>query len=148
MSQVAIPGKLKKWIQEKHPGSIVQNDLVDFISNFEHKNESLPVLTVHIYKDLLTVCVFDGTLRFFNTFFYSNDNDLLYYILNVSKTLQQEDLYVLLNGRVNKRSVIYHRLRQYFKNVSLLERSKDVHYSYLFDQLPDARFVNLLNSQA
>ena len=72
---------------------------------------------------------------------------MLYYILNVVQSEQVNELTIQLSGRVNKRSPIYHLLRQYFKDVTIVSPSSEVYYSYLFDQLPDARFVNLLNDQ-
>lgn len=96
---------------------------------------------------MVTITLLDRVLHFCNSFRYRNDNDLLYYILNVVKTEQiEENTKIQLNGRVNKRSPIYHHLRQYFKHVKIKGKSSDVYYSYLFDQLPDARFVNLLNN--
>jgi hypothetical protein len=95
---------------------------------------------------MVTIFVLDESVRFFNSFFYTNENDLLYYILNVNKTVLDASPQVLLNGRANKRSAIFHRLRQYFKVVDIVGRTPEVYYSYLFDQLPDARFVNLLNT--
>jgi hypothetical protein len=97
---------------------------------------------------MATILVVDESVRFFNSFFYTNENDLLYYILNVSKSIAGAAPQVLLNGRVNKRSAIFHRLRQYFNEVDIVGRTTEVYYSYLFDQLPDARFVNLLNTNS
>lgn len=144
--QMALWSKVKDFLQEKHPGTIVQNDLADFLNAYEHQEADKPLLYVQLHKNLVTILTTDGSLRFFNSFFYLNENDLLYYILNVAKSMQSSHPQVLLNGRVNKRSAIFHRLRQYFAEVNIAGRTSEVYYSYLFDQLPDARFVNLLNT--
>lgn len=143
--QMAIPKALKEFLQEKHPGVFIQNEFVSFLGYLKIKPETAPFLLIQLYKSQVTICLVDEKIRFFNSFYYLNENDLLFYILNVTKTTDIQDFKLILNGIVNKRSAIYHRLRQYFKKVTIAERSSDVYYSYLFDQLPDARFVNLLN---
>ena len=144
--QMVIPKKVRTFLQEKHPGVIFENDTTIFLNQYMHKEGDAPLLLIQLYKSQVTICMVDETIRFYNSFYYVNENDLLFYILNVSKSLDQTNYKVVLNGMVNKRSVIYHRLRQYFKDVMVVGRNPDVYYSYLFDQLPDARFVNLLNS--
>lgn len=143
--QLAVPKKVKDFLVDKHPGTIIQNDIATFLNQYEHKAGTL-LLYIHLHKNMVTIFVLDESVRFFNSFFYTNENDLLYYILNVNKTVLDASPQVLLNGRANKRSAIFHRLRQYFKVVDIVGRTPEVYYSYLFDQLPDARFVNLLNT--
>lgn len=146
--QVAIPKKAKVFFQEKHPGTMIQNDITLFLDQRRYQTGDSPLFTIHLYKNQLTIGAVEEKILFCNSFYYTNENDLLYYMMNVANSLQRDDLKVFLNGRVNKRSAIYHRLRQYFKDVVILERTSDAYFSYLFDQLPDARFVNLLNNHA
>ncbi len=143
--QFAISTKVKRFFADKHPGSIIQNEIVPQLYHHSKKSSPHSLMDIQLYKHQLTITLMDESIRFFNSFKYRNDNDLLYYILHVVKTEKVEDIKIQLSGRVNKRSPIYHQLRQYFKNVAISTRSSEVYYSYLFDQLPDARFVNLLN---
>lgn len=144
--QAVIPQKVKTFLHTKYPTISIQNDYKILLDHCVNSGATSPLLAIQIYTDQISISVIDQTIRFFNSFNYSNENDLLYYILNISKTLQYEEINILLNGIVNKQSAIFHRLRQYFKHVTIMERNSSVYYSYLFDQLPDARFVNLLNS--
>ncbi len=146
--QFAISAKVKRFFTDKHPGSVIQNEIVPQLIRSSTKSIAYPLMDIQLYKHHLTITLMDESVRFFNSFKYRNDNDLLYYILNVVKAEKIEDIKIQLSGRVNKRSPVYHQLRQYFKNVVISTRSSEVYYSYLFDQLPDARFVNLLNYQA
>lgn len=146
--QFAISAKVKRFFADKHPGSIIQNELATQLHNNSIRSSPSPLMDIQLYKHQMTITLLDESIRFFNSFKYRNDNDLLYYILNVVKIENVEDCKIQLSGRVNKRSPIYHQLRQYFKNVAIRARSSEAYYSYLFDQLPDARFVNLLNYQA
>jgi hypothetical protein len=145
--QFAISAKVKRFFTDKHPGSVIQNEIVPQLCRNATIATASPLMDIQLYKHHLTITLMDGSVRFFNSFKYRNDNDLLYYILNVVKAEKAEDVKIQLSGRVNKRSPIYHQLRQYFKNIVISTRSSEVYYSYLFDQLPDARFVNLLNYQ-
>jgi len=145
--QMTIPGKIKQFLTDKHPGVLIQNELVFQLNHSIRQTNVHPVMNVLLYRNQFTLTVLDQTIRFCNSFKYRNDNDLLYYILNVVQSEQIDELSIQLNGRVNKRSPIYHQLRQYFKDVTIASLSSDFYYSYLFDQLPDARFVNLLNNQ-
>ena len=145
--QFAIPAKVKRFFEDKYPGVLIQNELVNQLNKAETNSGSAETINAQLYKSQLTITLAGNSLRFCNSFKYRNDNDLLYYILHVAKMAEDnQNLQICLNGRVNKRSAIYHHLRQYFKNVHVESRSKETYYSYLFDQLPDARFVNLLNN--
>ncbi len=146
--QMAMPRKVKQFVNGKHPGVVIQNELALQLSASARQTSLHPVMNVLLYRNQLTLTLLDQTtIRFCNSFKYRNDNDLLYYILNVVQSEQVNELTIQLSGRVNKRSPIYHLLRQYFKDVTIVSPSSEVYYSYLFDQLPDARFVNLLNDQ-
>ncbi|MGQ7869273.1 DUF3822 family protein [Sunxiuqinia sp. sy24] len=146
--QMAIPKKVKHFFTDKHPGILIQNELVTQLSKNAKRASAHPLIDIQVFRNQMTLTLADHTIRFCNSFMYRNDNDLLYYILNVVQTEQIDDVRIQLSGRVNKRSPIYHQLRQYFKEVAITTRSTEVYYSYLFDQLPDARFVNLLNNYA
>ena len=142
----AVPRKVKRFLNDKHPGILIQNELELLLNKSVRQTSMQPVLNAHLYRNQLTLTLLDQrAIRFCNSFKYRNDNDLLYYILNVLQSEQIDGPAIQLSGRVNKRYPIYHQLRQYFKNVTIIQLNSDVYYSYLFDQLPDARFVNLLN---
>lgn len=147
--EIAIQKKIKRFFEEKHPGTIIQHEIINHLNADSITKDSSSSMSIHLYKDQMIISFWNGSLRFLNSFKYQNENDLLYYILNVVKTENwQDNIKIQLNGRVNKRSPIYHSLRQYFKHVVIQTRRTDVYYSYLFDQLPDARFVNLLNNRS
>ncbi|WP_299580253.1 DUF3822 family protein [uncultured Sunxiuqinia sp.] len=146
--QFAIPKKVKHFLSDKHPGILIQNELIAQLDKNADQASAQPRIDVQVYRNQLTMTLVDQSIRFCNSFMYRNDTDLLYYILNLVQTEKMDAPRIQLNGRVNKRSPIYHQLRQYFKDVSIAQRSTEVYYSYLFDQLPDARFVNLLNNYA
>ncbi|WP_163717917.1 DUF3822 family protein [Mangrovibacterium lignilyticum] len=139
-----IPQVISNFLEEKHPGAEFINDLnLSFPEHLDAKK----VLKITVFKKHLVLIGFDEMgLNFHNSFFYDGENDMLFYILGSVKNMASEPDLILLDGMVNKHATIYHRLRQYFAQVEILSNPKKIHYSYLFDKLPDARFVNLFNS--
>ena len=139
-----IPAMIYSFLEEKHPGAKFMSDL----------NLSLPriagtksLLKVTVLKKHLIISGIDEMgLHFHNSFFYDGENDMMFYILGSVKASASEPQKILLDGMVNKHATIYHRLKQYFTDVEIASNPKNIHYSYLFDKLPDARFVNLFNS--
>ncbi len=146
--QIAIVEKVKRFFEENHPGTMIQHEFVNVLNRYAGKTGKNTLLDIQIYKNQFILSVLDQRIHFCNSFAYRNDNDLLYFILNVAQRFPEQELAVHVNGRINKRAPIYHHLRQYFKYVSIQSRNHNVAYSYLFDQLPDARFVNLFNTQS
>lgn len=139
-----IPQLISRFLEEKHPDA-------EFLSNL---NFSIPassgsktIMKVTVLKKHLMVSAIDEMgLNFHNSFLYDGENDMLFYILGSVKATATEPGIVLLDGIVNKHTTIYHRLKQYFAQVELVSNPKSIHYSYLLDKLPDARFVTLFNS--
>lgn len=141
-----IPEVILEFLKEKHPHA----DLVSNLSvAYPKGNQSESVLKITIYKKhiVLTVVDQDG-LKFYNCFFHDGEQDMLYYILGTVKNLAIEPDKIILDGIVNKHETIYHRLKQYFQQVEIAENPKSIHFSYLIEKLPDARFINLFNSLA
>ncbi len=146
-----IPKRLFDFIGEKHPNIPITHECVPFIWNANHTIHSDIFLAVLIRKDYIwLVYATKNQLKFINSFSYHSDDDMLYFIMNVvsSMEIDPEKTPILLEGIASKKTTIYHRVRQYIKHVQLSSAHPDYHYSYLFDQLPDGRFVTLLNSQA
>ena len=134
---------LLSFLKEKYPEIEIQNELALSAYNLQNGKKTLKV---RILRKKMEIMVTWPKLNFYNSFSYEGENDMLYYILGVARELEEQPEYVILDGRVNKHSEIYHRLRQYFSHVSIMEYNTGINYSYLIDRLPDARFCNLFNS--
>ena len=131
------------FLQEKHPGSVVQNDLV--LSVFGCP-PGIAVMKVRILRKQLVVLTLQDNINFYNSYSYEGENDILYYLLGAVKNMELKPEAVILDGMVSQREGICHRLRQYFEHVELAGNNPQVHYSRLLGQLPNARFTNLFNS--
>ncbi len=146
INQYALYGintEILQTIQKKHPGIAIENEINISIKRFRSNEKTM---VVQLFRKYLNIIFFSPELTFANSFLYEGENDLLYYILGTCKTTGQEPATLYLEGMVNKHAEIYHRLRQYFENVRIAENNPNIHYSYLLDKLPDARFVSLFNS--
>lgn len=146
-----IPVRLFDFITEKHPDISIKHECIPFIWNAYNAVHADNFLTVLIRKDYIwLVYATKNQLKFINSFSYQSDDDMLYFIMNVVSTMNidPEKTPILLEGIASKKAAIYHRVRQYIKHVQLSSAHPDYHYSYLFDQIPDGRFVTMLNLQA
>ncbi|MCW0483253.1 DUF3822 family protein [Gaoshiqia sediminis] len=138
-----IHHELHEFLKEKHPGIEIQNDLLVSLSDLSPGKN---ILKIRVFRKQLAIWAYDQQMRFYNSFYYEGETDQLYYILGAVNSMGSEPSTVILDGMVNKHAEIYHRLRQYFNTVQIAVNNKNLHYSYLIDRLPDARFANLFNS--
>ncbi len=141
LSEISEP--LHAWINEKHPGIEIIPEIKIATSNL---SSEAPLLKVTTLSRQLVILGINGELKFYNCFNYEGENDMLYYILGAVKSMETEPTTVVLDGIINKHSAIYHRLRQYFEQVTIAPKNPEIHYSYLIERLPDARFHNLFKS--
>lgn len=139
-----LPEILAKFLEEKYPKAQLVTDLDLTIPTELNPQRILKILVLK--KHLVLTGIDEFGLNFYNCFYYDGENDVLYYVLGSIKNMEAEPEQILLSGEVNKYSTIYHRLKQYCTNVEIETNPKQIHYSYLFDKLPDARFVNLFKS--
>lgn len=138
------PQLIVDFFTEKHRGAELMNDARVACPEFIRSKNVLKVTVLK--KHLILTAIDDKELCFYNSFFFDTENDMLYFILGAVKQFKQEPDHVLLDGQVNKHATIYHRLKQYFNQVEIATNPRGIHFSYLFDKLPDARFVTLFNS--
>ena len=134
---------LLSFLKEKYPEIEIQHELA--LSGYNLQNGKT-IIKIRILRKKMEIIITGKKTSFYNSFSYEGENDMLYYILGVAKNLEEQPESIILDGLVNKHSEIYHRLRQYFSHVSIMEYNSSVNYSYLIDRLPDARFCNLFNS--
>ena len=146
-----LPSRLSDFIKEQHPQTKITHECAPFIWNANNSIHTDNFMAVLIRKDYVwLIYIAKNQAIFINSFSYQTDDDILYFIMNVFSSLEvsPEKTPVFMEGITSKRSAIYHRVRQYIKHVQLSGAHPDFHYSYLLDQLPDTRFVTMLNLQA
>lgn len=139
-----VPQVILDYLKEKHPLAKIESN---FSVAYPSHSEADSILKVTVYKKHVVITALNSEgLQFHNCFFYDGEQDMLYYILGAVKNLPFEPGKVVLDGIINKHETIYHRLRQYFQQVEIASNPTNIHFSYLLEKLPDARFINLFNS--
>ena len=101
----------------------------------------------HIERDFFNLIVFDNhILKFCNSFSYRNISDILYYIMNIFKSLsisQEETIY--LSGLTEQYDDLSSSLSMYIRKLRYSEPSGDFTFSYVFNDTELHRFINLFN---
>lgn len=95
-------------------------------------------------------CTGHGKLLLCNTFQYTSDTDLLYYILYVYNclNLKPESVPLVLSGELSSKLSYIDILNQYFKGTRCDQQEGDAPLANGLKQLNTARFLNLLNVHA
>jgi hypothetical protein len=119
---------------------IINRELL--ISNFHHTysnilrrvfstslEASFPFIITQFYPAyIITVVIKDGQLQFIQSFIYHSDNDVLYYLLSISKqhNISAADLLIRVSGMIDLQSSLYSQLQKYFRHVEVenIDRSK------------------------
>ncbi len=147
----SIPTKFKKLFTEHFNNIRFFHQSTPFIENalIENKNQKFDY-KVFIYNhvsffDILVIS--PQRLLFYNSFQYHNENDFIYYIMNVFEQLKLNptQIPVFLMGNISKLSDYYKVLKKFIVDVKFEKRINTVSYSYVFDQIPEHYFLNMLN---
>jgi len=101
---------------------------------------------VHVETDFFNLIIFkNNTLQFSNAFNYRNISDILYFILNVFRSMgikQEETIY--LSGLTERYDDLYSNLSLYIRNVKFSEPSGSYTFSYVFNETDLHKYINLL----
>ncbi|MCX6333396.1 MAG: DUF3822 family protein [Bacteroidia bacterium] len=137
-----IPGRFWPAIYPFHH----TKPLLDLLS---HCSKSINgyYVHVHIEKEFFNILVYDhGTLKFSNTFNYRNISDILYYVLNIFKTMGiSHDEPIHFSGYTGKYDDIWSTFAMYIRNLKFTEPAGNFTFSYVFNDLELHRFINLFS---
>jgi hypothetical protein len=95
-------------------------------------------------------CMSDSHLRLYNTFQYTSENDLLYFILYVYRQLafDPDKVPLLIAGEHSSKISYYEILKQYITQLKYADISKNVLLAPALQELNVVKFLNLLNIKA
>lgn len=111
----------------------------------EHKNS----LLINFEKKYIRMIAFkESQIALYNSFFFKNESDFLYYTLNICQNLQfdPERDEILIGGYVADDSSYIRQLKKYISNVKFLKPSTDFNYGTIFDKIQKHQFISLLNT--
>jgi len=109
------------------------------------KSQPGPYIHLHIESDFFNLIIFrDLTLQYVNAFNYRNISDIMYFVLNVFKTLGiQGETTVNLSGITERYDDLNSTLSLYIKNINFVTPSGKFSFSHVFNEIPLHRFINL-----
>lgn len=101
----------------------------------------------HIESSFFNVMVMNHEiLKFFNSFRYKNYLDIIYYILNIYKSLHiKNDEPLYLSGNIEQRGNLYKELSQYLEEILFSAPTGKASFCYAFIKVDLHQYVNLFN---
>ena len=110
-----------------------------------NKNEKKVFLNINSCN--FNVLILENGLKFFNTFDFQNEEDILYYTLfacEQSGVDVQSDM-LELAGEFEAGSGVHKLMSQYVKNISFAVTEKGIARGEIFKKIPHHYYFNLLN---
>ena len=120
--------------------------LIDHISGIR-RNSGDNYIHIHVERDFFNLIYYDNnTLKFCNSFNYRNISDILYYIMNLFKSMniKQEET-VWLSGQTEQFDDLYSNLAMYIRTVKFTVPSGNFTFSYVFNETGLQRYINLIS---
>lgn len=146
----SYPVDLMTLLNRKFTDFTFQHKSIPLISSaVNQRNEKKNSLLVNFERKYIRVIAFRETqLELYNSFYFKNESDFLYYILNVWQNLQFDPVRdeLLIGGYVADDSNYIRQLKKYLSNISFLKPDSGIIYGNLFSKIQKHQFVSLLNS--
>ena len=147
----SVPRDIEKLFKSKFKNLTMSNQAVPFINSslsYATKENSNPVLFINISNDFFDILIVKNhKIQLFNSFFYKQHTDLIYYIANIvnlfSLNTSKTELHIM--GCIELSSELDKELSKIFKTISFEKFNLDFNYSEEFATLQQHKFVNLLN---
>jgi hypothetical protein len=118
-------------------------------SAVDQRTEKKNTLLINFEKKYIRmIALKDMQIALYNSFYFKNESDFLYYTLNTWQSLQfdPERDEILIGGYVADDSNFIRQLKKYISNVRFLKPSADFNYGNTFEKIQKHQFVSLLNT--
>ena len=145
----AISQTLNNLIKNTWPGIHPFHHLKPLLESVcgSGRKETDNYIHIHVERDFFNLIYYSqNILRFCNSFNYKNTSDILYYILNVFKSMgirQEETVY--LTGQTERYDDFYSNLVMYIRDVKFADPTGDFTFSYVFNDASLHRYINLIS---
>jgi hypothetical protein len=145
----AILQPLNLLIRKEWPGLQPYHNLKPLFDHIStaRKTRGDNYIHIHVERDFFNLILYNqNILRFCNSFNYRNISDILYYVLNIIKSMdikQEETIY--LSGQTERYDDLYSNLSLYIRNVKFAEPNGNFTFSYVFNDTGLHRYLNLIN---
>jgi hypothetical protein len=115
----------------------------------QRNEESGNTLVINFEKKYIRMIALKGAqISLYNSFYFKNESDFLYYTLNICQSLHIDPVTdeILVGGYVADDSSYIRQLKKYLDNVHFLKPSSEFNYGNIFDKVQKHQFVTLFNS--
>ncbi|PLX06423.1 MAG: hypothetical protein C0596_18325 [Marinilabiliales bacterium] len=124
-----------------------------FIENHYQKNKiaedsDIGKMFVQVFDDFIEIIVLkESELKFYNTFSYKTNNDILYFIINVFEQLKlsQTETSIGFSGLIETDNLTILNLRKFVQIVYFESQNPYYKYFYKFQETAPHYFYNFLN---
>lgn len=146
-----IPSKIHSFFIEKYPNIRIYHQSCPHIEEILLKNKLAKTSTsvhINVYSDFFDIAIINkDKLELYNSFPYKSDADFQYFLLNVfdQTELSVSDIPIYISGVIRSNDNRIENLKQYIKNVSYLSKPNHFEYSFIFNEIPNHYFLNLIN---
>ncbi len=126
-----------------HHNNVFITDLVTRAENLKFK---LPYIQINVNSKSFDIGIYkDNKFQMINTYYFDNENDFIYYVLN---TINQYDIklnkaYINFSGFVEKDTEFYYFIHQYLPKINFLKLNNGLKFD--FKDVEEHLFYNLLN---
>ena len=118
-------------------------------SAMNQRSEKKNMLLLNFEKKYIRMIALKGSqIALYNSFYFKNESDFLYYTLNICHNLQFDPELdeIRIGGYVADDSGYVRQLKKYLGNVQFLKPSADFNYGNIFEKIQKHQFISLLNT--
>ena len=130
-----------------YPGVHPDHHIRPLLSQMFHSSRGIDGKYVHLHieREFFNLFIFENkTLKFSNAFTFRNISDILYFVLNVFKSLGiNNDQIMYFSGLTDQYDDIYSNFAMYIRDLKFTEPAGNFTFSYVFNDIELHRFINL-----
>ena len=145
----SFPKDLITFLNSKFSGFTFRHKSVPLLASVIHEHDKKNRLLINFEKNYIRIiAIKDSQIALYNSFYFKNESDFLYYTLNICHNLQinPERDEILTGGYIADDSNYIRQLKKYINNVYFLKPSADYNYSGIIDKIQEHQFFSLLNT--
>ena len=146
----SYPKDLVSFLNRKYTDFEFRHQSVPILSSLQNqRNEKKNTILIDFETKYFRIIVLQGTqISLYNSFYFKNESDFLYYILNVCHTLHIDPELdeILISGLVADDSEYVRQLKKYLGNIQFLKPCSEFSYGSIFEKVQKHQFASLLNT--
>jgi len=146
----SFPKELMTFLNRKFTDFQFRHKSIPLLeSAMNQRSEKKNMLLLNFEKKYIRMIALKGSqIALYNSFYFKNESDFLYYTLNICHNLQFDPELdeIRIGGYVADDSGYVRQLKKYLGNVQFLKPSADLNYGNIFEKIQKHQFISLLNT--